>query len=127
MAGAWHLYILNSAGGFDIYEEDDVKDDVEEVEQKELIGDAELLTPTQRDSLYKLDEAGSTLGIALVLSCAGCLAESRVFLAWFRKLRQICRIEDQAGKSKLQRSLRLFPDSSARRSSNACFSIEIRL
>ncbi|CAE7393454.1 unnamed protein product [Symbiodinium sp. KB8] len=44
--------------GFDIYEEDDVKDDVEEVEQKELIGDAELLTPTQRDSLYKLDEAG---------------------------------------------------------------------
>eukprot|EP00439_Symbiodinium_sp_Y106_P002137 s1803_g1.t1 len=44
--------------GFDIYEEDDVKEDVAQVEQKELIGDADLLTPTQCDSLYKLDEAG---------------------------------------------------------------------
>ncbi|CAE7578539.1 unnamed protein product [Symbiodinium sp. CCMP2592] len=44
--------------GFDSYEEDDVKEDVEKVEQKELIGDADLLTPTQCDSLYNLEEAG---------------------------------------------------------------------
>ena len=65
MSGSRLAYV-HAAGGFDIYEEDDVKEDVAQVEQKELIGDADLLTPTQCDSLYKLDEAGSTFRIALV-------------------------------------------------------------